>query len=130
VTRPWLRHSCKDSGKQFGRSGRAGYLSRHRRSGRRPDDQIGLGHIQPGVTQTGDDTDSPGLPDAPPPPRTSARSLMTGTLRNRNVVDTPMRRGRVRPMPADVVQANAHIGAVTGFVAVQLYCREGGPEAI
>jgi hypothetical protein len=28
-----------------------------RRSGRRPDDQIGLGHIQPGIKQAGDDAD-------------------------------------------------------------------------
>ncbi len=51
----------KDGGKQFGRSVRAGYLSRHRRSGRCPDDQIGLGHIQPGVKQAGDDADRPGI---------------------------------------------------------------------
>jgi hypothetical protein len=59
--RPWLGHSGKDGGKQFGRSGCAGYLSRHRRSGRRADDQIGLGHIQPVVKQAGDDADRPGI---------------------------------------------------------------------
>ncbi len=32
---------------------------RGRRSGRRPDDQIGLGHIQPGIEQAGYDTDQP-----------------------------------------------------------------------
>ena len=35
------------------------YLGRGRRSGRRPDDQIGLGHIQPGIKQAGDDADLP-----------------------------------------------------------------------
>jgi hypothetical protein len=59
--RPWLGHSGKDGGKQLGRSGRAGYLSRHRRTGRRPDDQIGLGYIQPGVQEAGDDADRPGI---------------------------------------------------------------------
>ena len=50
--------SAKDVGEQFGR-GRAGDLGRGRRSGRRPDDQIGLGHIQPGLKQAGDDADQP-----------------------------------------------------------------------
>jgi hypothetical protein len=30
-----------------------------RRSGRRPDDQIGPGHVEPGVEQAGDDADQP-----------------------------------------------------------------------
>jgi hypothetical protein len=34
-------------------------VGRGRRSGRRPDDQIGLGHIQPGIKQAGDDADVP-----------------------------------------------------------------------
>jgi hypothetical protein len=38
---------------------RAGYLGRGRRSGRRADDQIGLGHIQPGIEKAGDDADQP-----------------------------------------------------------------------
>jgi hypothetical protein len=58
-TSPWLGRSGEDVGQQFGRSGRARYLGRGRRSGRRPDDQIGLGHIQPGIKQAGDDADLP-----------------------------------------------------------------------
>ena len=58
-TSPWLGRSGKDAGKQSGRLGRASYLGRGRRSGRRPDDQIGLGHMQPGIKQAGDDTDQP-----------------------------------------------------------------------
>ena len=38
---------------------RAGYLGRGRRSGRRADDQIGIGHIQPGIEQACDDADQP-----------------------------------------------------------------------
>ena len=52
------KHDGKDGGKQLGR-GRASDLGRGRRSGRRPDDQIGLGHIQPGIKQAGDHTDQP-----------------------------------------------------------------------
>jgi hypothetical protein len=55
---PLLGRSEKDVGKQFGRA-RASDLGSGRRSGRRPDDQIGLGHIQPGVEQAGDDADLP-----------------------------------------------------------------------
>ena len=58
-TSPWPGRSGKDAGKQFVRLGRAGYLGRGRRSGRRPDDQIGLGHVQPGIKQAGDDADLP-----------------------------------------------------------------------
>jgi RNA polymerase sigma factor (sigma-70 family) len=36
-------------------------LDRGRRSGRRPDDQIGLRHIQPRIKQAGDDADQPGV---------------------------------------------------------------------
>jgi len=43
------------------------------------------------------------LPDAPPPPRTNARALVTGTLRNCKVRDPLMRSGQVKPMLADVV---------------------------
>ena len=57
-TSPWLGRSGEDVGKQLGR-GRASYLGRGRRSGRCPDDQISLGHIQPGIKQAGDDTDQP-----------------------------------------------------------------------
>ena len=57
-TSPLLGRSGNDVGKQFGRA-RASYLGRGRRSGRRPDDQIGLGHIQPGIKQAGDDADQP-----------------------------------------------------------------------
>ena len=53
-----LRNCVNDGGEQFGRR-RSGYLRRGRRSGRRADDQISLGHIQPGVEQTGDDADEP-----------------------------------------------------------------------
>ena len=42
----------------FGGS-RAGDLGRSRRSGRRPDDQISVGHIQPGIEQAGDYADQP-----------------------------------------------------------------------
>ena len=41
-----------------------------------------------------------------------------------------MRSGQVKPMLADVVQANTHINALIGFVVVQLYRLEGGPRAI
>ena len=52
-TGPWLGRSGKDVGEQLGRA-RAGDLGRGRRPGRRPDDQVGLGHIQPGIEQAGD----------------------------------------------------------------------------
>jgi hypothetical protein len=57
-TCPLLGCSGKDGGKQFGRS-RASDLGGGSRSSRRPDDQIGLGHIQPGIEQAGDDADLP-----------------------------------------------------------------------
>ncbi len=60
-TRPWRRRSGKDTGKQFRRLGRTRDLGRHSRSRRRADDQIGLGHIQSGVKQAGDDADLPGI---------------------------------------------------------------------
>jgi hypothetical protein len=41
-----------------------------------------------------------------------------------------MRSGQVKPMLADVVQANTHINALIGFVVVQLYRLEGGPGAM
>jgi hypothetical protein len=41
-----------------------------------------------------------------------------------------MRSGQVKPMLADVIQANTHINALIGFVVVQLYRLEGGPRAI
>ena len=50
------RMSASSSGRA-----RTGDLGRGRRSGRRPDDQIGLGHIQPGIEQAGDDADQPGV---------------------------------------------------------------------
>jgi hypothetical protein len=59
-TSPVLGCSGEDVGKELGR-GRASYLGRGRRSGRCPDDQISLGHIQPGLEQTGDDADQPGV---------------------------------------------------------------------
>ena len=58
-TSPWLGRSGEDVGKQFGRLDPARYLGRGRRSGRRTDDQIGLGHIQPGIEEAGDDADQP-----------------------------------------------------------------------
>jgi len=58
---PRLGRSGEDVGKQFWRSGRARYLGRDRRSRRRPDGQIGPGHIQPGIEQAGDDADFPGI---------------------------------------------------------------------
>ena len=57
-TSPLLGQSGKDVGKQLGRA-RASYLRSGRRSGRRPDDQIGLCHIQTGIKQAGDDADQP-----------------------------------------------------------------------
>ncbi|MDQ0819157.1 hypothetical protein QFZ79_001451 [Arthrobacter sp. V4I6] len=57
-TGPLLGRRGQDSGKQFG-WGRANHLGRGRRSGRRPDDQISVGHIQPGIEQAGDDADQP-----------------------------------------------------------------------
>jgi hypothetical protein len=53
-----LGRSGKNVSKQLGRA-RASYLDSGRRSGRRPDDQIGLGHIQPGIKQAGNDADQP-----------------------------------------------------------------------
>ena len=41
-----------------------------------------------------------------------------------------MRSGQVKPMLADIVQANSHINALIGFVVVQFYRLEGGPRAI
>jgi hypothetical protein len=41
-----------------------------------------------------------------------------------------MRSGQVKPMLADVVQADTHINALIGFVVVQLYRLEGGPVTI
>ena len=48
-TSRWLGRSGKDVGEQFGRLDPAGYLGRGGRAGRRPDGQVGLGHIQPGL---------------------------------------------------------------------------------
>jgi hypothetical protein len=55
---------------------------------------------------------------------------MDGALHNSKVRDALMRSGQVKPMLADVVQANTHINALVGFVVVQLYRLEGGPRAI
>jgi hypothetical protein len=52
--------SGKDVGKQLG-GARAGDLGRGRRSGRGADDQISLGHIQPGFEKARDDADQPGI---------------------------------------------------------------------
>jgi hypothetical protein len=43
------------------------------------------------------------LPEAPPPPRTSARLHMADTLGNRKLGNSLMRSGQVKPMFADVV---------------------------
>ena len=59
-TSPLPGRRRKDAGQQLGRA-RASYLGSGRRSRRRPDDQIGLGHIQPGIKQAGDDADQPGI---------------------------------------------------------------------
>ena len=83
---PWLGRGAKDVGKQFGR-GRAGYLGRGGRSGRRPDDQIGLGHIQPGLKQAGDDADQP---------RIACRSATTKDQRCTGGVFRDVVRGRLR----------------------------------
>jgi len=58
-TFPWLGRGGKNVGQQFGWLSSAGYLGRGRRSGRRPDDQIGHGHVRPGIEQAGDDADLP-----------------------------------------------------------------------
>jgi hypothetical protein len=55
---------------------------------------------------------------------------MSGTLGHRKVRDALMRSGQVKPMLADVVQANTYINALIGFVVVQLYRLEGSPRAI
>ena len=49
------RKGCRQA---VGRA-RASDLGSSRRSGRRPEDQIGLGHIHPGIKQAGDDADQP-----------------------------------------------------------------------
>jgi hypothetical protein len=41
-----------------------------------------------------------------------------------------MSSGQVKPMLADVVQANTHIDALIGCVVMRLYRLEGGPRAI
>ena len=58
LTGPLLRHSGNDVGKKL-RGACTSYLRGDRRSGRCPDDQIGLRHIHPGVEQAGDDADQP-----------------------------------------------------------------------
>jgi hypothetical protein len=70
------------------------------------------------------------LPADPPPPKTKARSVARGALRDDKVGDALMRGGQMEPMLADVVQANTHIDALVGFVVVQLYRLEGGPRTI
>ncbi len=55
-----LGRSGKDVSKQLGQC-RASYLGGGRRSGRSPDDQISLAHIQSGIEQAGDDADQPGI---------------------------------------------------------------------
>jgi hypothetical protein len=50
--------------------------------------------------------------------------------RHCKVGDALMRSGQVKPMLADVVQANTHINALIGFVVVQLYRLEGGPRTL
>jgi hypothetical protein len=55
----WPRHLGEDRGIQFGRPCPAGDLGSHRRSCRRPDDEIGLGEIDPGIGQAGDETELP-----------------------------------------------------------------------
>ena len=57
----WLRHLGEDGGIQFGRPFPAGDLGSYRRSCRRPDDEIGVGHIDPGIGQAGDETEFPGI---------------------------------------------------------------------
>jgi hypothetical protein len=74
---PWLGRSGQDAGQQFGRLGRASYLGCGRRSGRCPDDQVGLGHIQPGIKQAGDDADLPRIACRPATAK-DQRSLARG----------------------------------------------------
>ena len=56
--------AAKDAGEQLGRA-RAGDLRRGGRPGRRADDQVGLGHVHPGIEQAGDDADQPGIARRP-----------------------------------------------------------------
>jgi len=55
----WRRHLGVDRSIQFGRPCPAGYLGSHRRSCRRPDDEIGIGYINPGIGQASDETELP-----------------------------------------------------------------------
>jgi hypothetical protein len=54
-----LRHLGEDGGIQLGRPRPAGDLRSHRRSCRRPDDQIRLDYIDPRIGQAGDETELP-----------------------------------------------------------------------
>jgi hypothetical protein len=55
----WLRHLGEDGGILVARPLPAGDLGSQRRSCRRPDDEICLGQIDPGIAQTGDQTELP-----------------------------------------------------------------------
>jgi hypothetical protein len=57
--RSWLGRSVKNIGEQFGGFCPARYLGRRGRSGRGPDDQIGLRHIHTAGKEASDDTDLP-----------------------------------------------------------------------
>ena len=57
----WLRHLGEDGRVQFGRRCPAGDLGSYRRSCRRSDDEIGLGYIDPGIGQAGNETELPGI---------------------------------------------------------------------
>ena len=61
VTSRWPMNLGEDCGIQLGRSCSAGDLGSNGRSCRRPDDQIGCSHIDPGVVQAGDQAELPGI---------------------------------------------------------------------
>jgi hypothetical protein len=100
---PRLGRSGEDVGKQFWRSGRAHYLGRHRRSSRRPDGQIGPGHIQPGIEQAGDDADLPGIACRSATAKDQRSLAIDRHATQRKVRDALVRSGQVKPILADVV---------------------------
>jgi hypothetical protein len=55
----WLRRLGEDGGIQIGWPCPAGDLGSHRRSCRRPDNEIGLEYIDPRIGQAGDETELP-----------------------------------------------------------------------
>ena len=96
-TGPSLGCFGKDRGKQFAWH-RARDLGRDRRSSRRPEDQIGLSYVQPGIKQTGDDTDLP---------RITGRSTTSEDQRPLSRVVCPPRRIDLQHLYPNISSANA-----------------------